>query len=149
MKLLMWALLIAAAPVWGAVEEAQKIAELRAAPRENIWQFFSALPSSFEAQIFYGLAISGLTGLIASWLWKWSQGMADGLAHFTPKYVIGQVLWLIGASVAAVATVGFQTESGEFYGWISVLWTGAFAGFSGEMKTNKDTKGSPTIGGAN
>lgn len=117
------------------VGTAARIHELKGGG-ESLGVFLSKLPSSFEAQVFYGLVGSGLLGIIASWLWKWSQQLA-GLDHFNPRYVIGQVLWLGGASVAAIMTVGFQTEDGVFFGWLSVLWTGALAGFSGEVKIKK------------
>lgn len=114
--------------------DAQKIAEIRSNGNEDVWQFIRRLPGSFEAQLLYGLVGSGLIGMLGSWLWKWSKGEADGFAHFTPRYLIGQVLWLLGSSTAAIMTVGFSTESGEFFGWLSVLWAGGFTGFSGEVK---------------
>lgn len=114
---------------------AQRIVEMKGGG-ESLWVFATRLPGSFEAQVFYGLFLSGLAGMVGSWLWKWSQGDAD-LHHFTIKYAVGQWLWLIGSSVAAIMTVGFQTEGGEFFGWLSVLWAGGFAGFSGEVKIKK------------
>lgn len=117
--------------------DAQRIAEIKQGSNQSLWQFFGQFPASFEAQVFYGLFISGLIGMLASWAWKYSQGMtADN--HWTRKYLLGQILWLAGSSIAAIMTVGFTTDNGEFFGWLSVLWTGGFAGFSGEVKVKKD-----------
>lgn len=118
---------------WGI--EAQKIAEIKAT--ETLWTFLGKLPGSFEAQVFYGLVISGLVGIIASWLWKWSKGEATGVSHFTLRYGISQVIWLVGSAIGAIFTIKFSTDSGEFFGWLSVLWAGALAGFGGEIKTEK------------
>lgn len=114
--------------------DAQKIAEIKANGAESLWQFLGRLPGSFEAQVFYGLAFSAAIGMISSWLWKWSQGQAD--SHWwTWRYVFGQILWIIGSSLSLIMMTGFSTESGEFFGWLSVCSTGALAGFSGEVKT--------------
>lgn len=117
--------------------EASKIAEIKGAGSESLLVFLKRLPGSFEAQVFYGLFGSGVAGSLASWLWKWAQGDSSGLHHFTLKYTLGQTLWLAGSSVAAIATVGFTTQSGEFFGWLSILWTGALAGFGGEIKVDR------------
>lgn len=114
--------------------DAKKIAQIRA--DETLWQFLVKLPSSFEAQVFYALVLSGAAGLIGSWLWKVSQGQAD-FRHFTGRYCLAQLLWLIGSSIAAIFTVGFQTEDGVFFGWLAVLWSGGFAGFSGDVKVKE------------
>lgn len=119
--------------------EAKKIAQIKA--DETLWSFIVKIPTSLEAQLLYALVISGLIGMIASWLWKWSQGQADS-SHWTKKYVIGQLLWLVGSSVTAIFVVGFQTEDGVFFGWMSVLWAGAFAGFSGDVKVKSKDSGS-------
>lgn len=112
----------------------QPIAQIKAQGTESLWDFLAKLPTSMEAQVFYGLVLSGVVGLLASWAWKWSQGNADGVHHFTVRYVIGQALWLIGISIGAIFTLGFTTPDGVFVGWLFVLWTGGFAGFSGEIK---------------
>ena len=115
--------------------EAQKVMEIKG-DSQTLWGFLAKLPLSFEAQVFYGLFISGLCGAFLSWAWKWSQGQSDiAVHHFNPRYLVGQLLWLGGISVTAILTVEFQTASGEFFGWLSVLSTGALSGFSGEVKT--------------
>ena len=119
--------------------QAQKIKEIVDISHESLFDFLTKLPTSFEAQIFYGLAGAGVLGLIASWLWKWSQGEANGFHHFTFRYAIGQVLWIIGSAIGAITTIEFSTASGEFFGWLSVLWTVALAGFGGEVKITKPT----------
>lgn len=128
-------LLLLASSVLADPGTAQRIVEMKGGG-ESLGVFLSRLPSSFEAQVFYGLFGSGVAGMIASWAWKWSKQQA-GVDHFTTRYILGQVLWLGGSSVAAIMTVGFQTEGGEFFGWLSVLWAGGFAGFSGEVKIQK------------
>lgn len=119
--------------VVGAPTDAPRIADVSKMKTESLWDFLNRFAESFEAQIFYALFMSGLIGALASYTWKWSKGEANG-SHWTVRYIVGQVLWLAGISVAAIMTVGFQTESGEFYGWLSVIWAGGFAGFSGEVK---------------
>lgn len=130
------ALLAAVGSALGGLEDAQKVAEMArgVGKQQSLFDFLKDVPSSFEAQLFYALFGSWLSGAVASWLWKWTQGMADGLRHFTLRYFMGQVMFGVGISIAAIMTVGFQTDSGEFFGWLSVLWSGAFAGFSGETK---------------
>lgn len=115
------------------MNEATRIVEMKGGG-ESLWVFLTRLPGSFEAQVFYALAVSWFVGALGSWLWKWSQGQAEGAKHFTHQYIIGQLLYGVGVSIAAIMTVGFQTEGGEFFGWLSVLWCGGFAGFSGEVK---------------
>lgn len=117
----------------GGPTDAPRINEIKQGTHESLWDFMGRFGTSFEAQIFYALFASGVAGSVSSFLWKWSQDMVNW-NHWSAKYVVGQLLWLAGISVAAIATVGFQTESGEFYGWLSVLWSGGFAGFSGEVK---------------
>ncbi len=133
MKLLVAALTWLLVPLSALALEAHKIAELKGGS-ETLGQFLKGLPTSFEAQVFYGLMLSGVIGMMGSWLWKWTQGIAHGIHHFTAKYTVGQLLWLIGSSIGAIETVGFQTDSGEFFGWMSVIVTGGFMGFSGEVK---------------
>ena len=116
--------------------EAQSIKEIKG-QHETLWAFILRLPLSFEAQVFYGLFFAGVCGAATSWLWKWANGNAEGIHHFTLRYTIGQLLWLAGSAIGAITTVGFATETGEFFGWLSVLWTGALAGFGGEVKNTK------------
>lgn len=117
--------------------DAPKIADLKGEASESLFVFLKRLPAAFELQVFYALFGAGLAGALASWLWKWTQGASIGIGHFTPRYILGQTLWLAGSSIAAIATVGFTTTSGEFFGWLGVLWTGALAGFSGEVKVDR------------
>lgn len=142
MKRLFAAVMLLLVPISAFALDAQKIVEIKGGS-ETLGQFLGKLPTSFEAQVFYGLVLSGLVGMIGSWLWKWSQGVAQGLHHFTVKYSVGQLLWLIGSSIGAIETVGFQTDGGEFFGWMSVIVTGGFMGFSGEVKVG--TKGGPGV----
>lgn len=146
LALLMVALCFCASLAWGAPTDAPRIMEIKQGTTEPIWVFLSRFGSSMEAQIFYALFVSGIIGSVSSYAWKWSQGLANG-SHWTARYVVGQVLWIAGISVFAIATVGFTTESGEFYGWLSVLWSGGFAGFSGEVKIKDRVLTAPGFGG--
>jgi hypothetical protein len=116
--------------------DAQKIAAIRAEGHETLWTFLARIPTSFEAQVFYGLMLTGVGGSIASWLWKWAQGVA-GAKHYTLRYALGQVLWLAGSAIGAISTMGFSTDDGNFFGWWSVIWFGALAGFGGEVKNER------------
>lgn len=133
----MAALAMLAALLWwvapaGALD-AQHIAEIKQGSNESLLEFLRRFPASFEAQLWYGLFGSGIVGALLSYAWKWYQGVANG-SHWTPRYVVGQMLWLGGSAVLAIVTVGFTTPDGQFFGWLSVLWAGGFAGFSGEVK---------------
>lgn len=126
----------------GVALEAEKIAEIRQTS-EGFGDFLLRLPFSFQAQVFYALSGTALLGALGSWLWKWSQGATSGWRHFTCRYIVGQVLWIIGGSLMTINTVEFHTESGEFFGWMSVIITGGFMGFSGEIKTGERKSWSP------
>lgn len=132
-KLMLFALLLPNPTAFAM--EAQKVATIHAST-ETLWSFLLKLPASFEAQVFYALFLSGALGSLASWVWKWSNGHASP-NHYDLKYTFAQVLWLAGSAVAAIFTVGFSTPTGEFFGWLSVLWTGALAGFGGEVKNER------------
>lgn len=122
----------------GPIEQAPRIAEMRSLPKQSFWEFLNSLQDTFEAQIATALFCSGFVGMLGSWCWKWSQSSARCLQHFTLKYAFGQFLWLVGSSIAAVMTLKFQTDGGEFFGWISVITTGGLMGFSGELKIPKN-----------
>jgi hypothetical protein len=127
-------LALKAGGAFAGIEGAKKIAQIRS--EETLWHFLAELPVSVEAQIVYGYSLAGIAGSVGSFLWKWSQGMADR-THWSPRYFVGQILWIIGSGVGAVMTVGFTTDSGEFFGWLAVLTTGALAGFSGDLKVKE------------
>lgn len=118
--------------------DAAHIKELVPHGYEDPIAFLKRIPFSFEAILFYFLVVSELAGMVASWLWKWTQGLADGFHHFTVRYVVGQVLWVAGSAGTLITTLGFVTDGGEFWGWLSVITYGALAGWSGEVKVKKD-----------
>lgn len=120
---------------------AQKISDLKAEHMGSLWDFLQRLPNSMEAQILYGLIIAGLVGLCASWLWKFSNKQVGCFTKylFTEEWVrsLASVLGMTGTAVIAVMAGVFETESGEFVGWLNVLWWGAQSGFGIDLAVNR------------
>lgn len=130
------------APIMAIADPASapKIREIKQA-NESLWQFLSALPSSMEAQILYGLVLAGTAGLLASWLWKYSNGQVGCLVDYLFREkrlrTLASVLSMVGGSLAAIAAGVFVTDSGEFVGWLNVLAWGANAGFGVDLAVNR------------
>lgn len=139
---------------WG-----QTVQQIKASATPGLWDFVSKIPTSFEAQILYGLITAGLIGLMANWLLKWSKGEVGSLRHylFYSQYrrTILSVLTMLGTFLTAVTSGVFFTDaaavSGEmaacvkdlptpdktFVGWINVLWVGGTTGFGIDAAVNK------------
>ncbi len=121
---------------------AQKIAEIKAEHVESLWQFLSAVPGSFEAQVFYGFIIAGTVGVSASFIYKWlTRQIAGSLFRYLFVDDVRRTLLsfavLIGQAITAITMGLFAIDDGTFVGWWNVLYIGALAGFTGDVIANK------------
>lgn len=120
----------------GGLEGSQKIAELRI--NESALAFLLKLPSSTEAQVLYMWTFGVTLGMLFTWFSKWRFGLADA------RYFVDHYRWTIGSIVASlsiglggIATGVFETASGEFIGWWSVLYHAGVAGAAVDWSVNK------------
>lgn len=111
------------------------------APPQSLYSFLTELPGTFEAQLFYGLMISGTGGQVAHYALKWARDEIRGnlfcylwenkkstaLAFFT----------FIGIALTAIASGAFTGEYGGFVGWKMVFWMGVTNGFTIDAIVNK------------
>lgn len=137
---LVWLLLLSL-PVstWAGLESAPKVSELRG--NESLWAFLMRLPSSFEAQIFYGVVLFGIVGLFANYATKWLRGEIAGslIKYLFLDNVRGTLLSLsaaIGVGIGGITAGVFETASGEFVGWFNVMWIGLTNGFMWDAALN-------------
>lgn len=112
------------------------------APSISLWKFLAALPASMEAQIFYGLMLSGTIGMAAHYFTRWAKGEIGGslITYLFDSYARRTALAasiLIGMSVTAISSNVFVTESGTFVGWLNVIWFGLSNGFASDSIANK------------
>jgi hypothetical protein len=132
------------APLAALALDAPKIREIKAA-NETLWQFLTALPASMEAQIFYGLMLAGLLGMVAhyfkSWVYKQIEGsLARYLFIDHPRRTLAALLVLVSAALGALASNVFMGDDGQFVGWLNVMWNGALAGFGADAVANKGSE---------
>ena len=109
---------------------------------ESLWHFLAQLPTSFDAQILYGLLISGFVGIMAHYMAKWLRGEVEGslwqyLFVNEARHTFLSLGTLFAASIAAIAANVFETDAGAFVGWTNVMWIGLTTGFSGDSVMNK------------
>lgn len=121
---------------------AQTVANTKAIEPESLLHFLLALPSSFEAQLFYAMLIGGAAGMLANYTVKWFRKDSGGglLAYLFRDHVkrtMLSVFSMVGAALGVVASGVFETPSGEFVGWFIVLYTGATTGFTIDAVANK------------
>ena len=102
----------------------QTIQQIRETEPEHLWHFLTQLPSSFEAELLYGLLLFGTLGMLASWFGKWVQGDTGGLWQYVItgnlKPTLASVFSFLGVALAAIASDIFTTDSGEFVGWLNL-----------------------------
>lgn len=140
-----WGVLLGIAGIlvagWALALDAQKISELKGAPRESIWEFLGKLPSSFEAQIFYGVAIAAIAGHLASWAWKFFNRQVGCFWDYMFKEHVFRTAAALFATMSlcltAITAGVFEAPSGEFVGWFNVLWWGAQAGAGVDLAINR------------
>lgn len=126
------------------ITNAPTIAEATAQP-ESLWHFLATLPTTYEAQLWYGLLLGGLLGMIAHYI----NGRAKGdIAGSLFDYFFRDNVWRSVGTVSAVAAelfaeIGaglFTTKEGAFVGWGLVIAAGIKSGYLGDSLLNKGTR---------
>lgn len=116
-----------------------------APPQESIWHYLAEVPFTMEAQIFYGLLIGALIGMLGHYLRAWTSGeLAGGLIDYlfrdNPRRsalaMFSVVTWCLGE----VSTGLFATETGQFVGWGLVLLSGIKTGYAGDSLLKKGNR---------
>lgn len=126
--------------VFAGLENAQKIGEIKG-QGESFLTFLSRLPASFEAQIFYAVALFGLVGMMANYSVKWMRGeIAGSLISYLFLHNIRATLLsyatTIGVGIGAITAGVFETGSGEFVGWFNVMWVSLTNGYMWDAALN-------------
>ena len=120
----------------------QKIADIKAQSAESLWHFLSALPASFEAQLFYAIVAFGMLGVLVHYAVKWMKKEIEGslFAYLFVDNVRGTLLsWTstIGAGVVGITSGMFETPDGSFIGWFRTLVLCFGNGFFWDAVMNK------------
>lgn len=123
--------------------DAQTIAQVKAQAPDSLWHFLVSVPTTMEAQLFYGLMLAGTLGMIANYIVRWARNEIAGslLAYLIDQNPRGTVLSLCtytGVAIGAIAAGAFTAgPSAAFVGWGWVLWLGATNGFMIDNIANK------------
>lgn len=111
---------------------------------QTLMEFLTALPGSWELQLFYGLMISGTVGQIAHYAVKWARDeIAGNLFCYlweNKKTTALAFFTFIGIAITAIASGAFQGEYGGFVGWKMVFWMGVTNGFTIDALVNKTAR---------
>lgn len=110
--------------------------------QESLWQFLSALPGSFEAQIFYAILLGGLVGMLLNYWIKWLRNEISGslFGYLFVNNMRGTMLSFVsavGTGIAGITAGVFETGGGDFVGWFNVLWIAVSNGFFWDAAANK------------
>lgn len=121
------------------------IQQLKTQTPDSLWHFLAALPSSFEAQLLYGLLLAGALGMIANYTVKWAKDEITGSlwAYLFCQNFKGTMLSFFsytGLAITSIAANIFITDAGSFVGWSTVMWFGVTNGFAVDAIANKGTR---------
>lgn len=113
--------------------------------QESLWAFLAKLPASFEAQMFYGVLIGGLVGMLVNYGIKWMRGEIQGslIAYLFFHNVRGTMLSFVsavGTGIAGITMGVFTTSNGEFTGWFNLMWIAVSNGFFWDAAANKGAR---------
>lgn len=131
------------------INNAQTIAQIKQqAPNltpESLWHWASALPTSFEAEIWYALVFGAILGMFAHYLRGRSQNSISGspLEYFLHDNVWRSVAAAMSIGAELFAEIGtglFTTEAGAFVGWGIVMMSGIKTGYLGDSLVNKGSR---------
>ena len=119
---------------------APTVAQVKQGPG-SLWDFLLQLPATTEAQIFYGLVIGCLAGMLVHYVQKWasqeiSGGLLDYLFFQYPRHTVLAVI-AIGTWSAGEVASGIFVVDGTFVGWALVLLSGVKTGYMGDALINK------------
>jgi hypothetical protein len=110
--------------------------------------FLASLPGSWEMQLFYGLMMSGVCGMLAHYVLKWARDEIKGSLFCywknNVKRTVLSFLTFTGIAVAAVMNNAFITDLGGFVGWKMVLWMGWSNGLIIDVLVNKTDRARST-----
>lgn len=116
---------------------------------ESLYAFLCALPGSFEAQLFYGLMISGTAGQFAHYALKWARDEIRGnlvcYLWINKKSTALAFFTFVGIAVTAIASGAFTGQYGGFVGWKMVFWMGVTNGFTIDAIVNKTERARWTL----
>ena len=126
------------------MQTAQTIQQLKGT-QETLWHFLAALPASMEAQVFYGLLLTGAVGMIAHYMMRWLTDEIQGsLAKYLfidyPKRTALAYAGIIGVALTSIASGVFVNDQGAFVGWLNVCWFGLTNGYAADSVANKGAK---------
>ena len=126
------------------IEQAKTIQQIKA-QQVSLWDFLGALPASFEAQMFYGVLLGGLVGMLLNYGIKWLRREISGslLAYLFVDNIRGTLLSFVsavGTGLAGIATGVFTTQDGQFVGWFNLMWIAVSNGFFWDAAANKGTR---------
>lgn len=104
-------------------------------------EFLAGLPGSWDMQIFYGLMLSGLGGMLAHYLLKLARKEITGnpLCYFIANWRTALLSLLVFTGMAWTAAFNgmFMGELGGFVGWKMVLSWGWSVGLSIDVFVNR------------
>jgi hypothetical protein len=110
--------------------------------------FLASLPGSWEMQLFYGLMMSGVCGMLAHYVLKWARDEIKGSLFCywknNVKRTVLSFLTFTSIAVAAVMNNAFITDLGGFVGWKMVLWMGWSNGLIIDVLVNKTDRARST-----
>lgn len=117
------------------------VAELKAEP-VSLWDFLAALPTTFEAQVFYGMLIASALGLMGNYIVKWmNKDIAGNLVCYlffdNPRGTIKSVALSLAGIITYISAHLYAGENDGFVGWGNVLWFGVLNGFFFDSIANK------------
>ena len=122
----------------------QTIQQLRAAtpPSESLGHFLQQLPFTIDAQAFYALVIAGLVGMLAHYCIKWAEGEITGSLYNylfvdNPRRTVLAFMLLGGELLVEVASGMFISDTGQLFGWGTVMFSGLKSGYLIDSLANK------------
>ena len=132
-------------------EQTITMAQARTAEPDSLWHFLASLPATMEAQLLYGMILSGLLGMLANYTVKWAKNeiagcLGDYLIRSHLRATVLSFTIMVGSAITAIAAGMFTTAEGAFVGWGTVLWLGVTNGFAVDAIANKGHR-EPTEGG--
>lgn len=119
--------------------------QVKSASVDSLWHFLAQMPATTSAQIFYGLILSGLVGMLLHYVVKWAQGDITGslfayLFTDNPRRSVLSLSVLVGELVGEVGAGLFTNEAGVVVGWAVVLLSGFKTGYLIDSIANKGNR---------
>ena len=110
----------------------------------SLYDYLRSFPGSFEAQLFVGLLLAGIIGMMAHYALKWARGEIRGslLCYLwtSKRSTALSFFTYVGLAAGAIASGAFVTDLGAFVGWKMVFWMGITNGFTIDAIANKTAR---------